>query len=48
MLSILTITMMYLMPRSERVGNWHVWLENMVSRTLYVLVYTSRTFLPWS
>ncbi len=38
LLSISTITMIYLLPRCNCVGNWPVWLENMVLRTLYVLV----------
>ncbi len=35
---ISTITMIYLWPCCDHVGNWPVWLENMVSCTLYVLV----------
>jgi hypothetical protein len=47
LLSISTITMMYLLPQRDQMGNWPVWLENMVLRTMYVWVYMSRTFLPW-
>ncbi len=47
LLSISTITMMNLLPQRDWMGNWPVWLENMVSRTMYVWVYTLRTFLPW-
>ncbi len=39
--------MMYLLPQRDRMGNWPVWLENMVLRTMFVWVYTSGTFLPW-
>ncbi len=28
--------MIYLLPCCQRVGNWPVWLENMVLHTLYV------------
>jgi hypothetical protein len=47
LLSISTITMMYLSPQRDRMKNWPVWLEYMVSRTMYVWVYTLRNFLPW-
>jgi hypothetical protein len=47
LLSISTITMMYLFPQRDWMGNWLVWLENMVLRTMYVWVYTLCTFLPW-
>ena len=47
LLLISTITMMYLLPCYTHIGNWLVWLENMVSCTLYILVYTSPTFFPW-
>ena len=46
--SISTITIMSFLPHWKRVGNWPIWLENVVSQTLYVLVYTLHTFLPWS
>jgi hypothetical protein len=38
LLLISTITMIYLLPHCYPVGNWPVWLENMVLRILYVLV----------
>ncbi len=38
LLSISTITMIYLLPCCNCIGNWPVWLENMVLHTLYVLV----------
>ncbi len=47
LLAISTITMMYLLPQRDWMGNWPVWLENMVLRTMYVWVFTLRTFLPW-
>jgi hypothetical protein len=38
LLSISTITMIYLLPCCDCVGNWPVWSENMVLHTLYILV----------
>ncbi len=38
---------MYLLPQGNQMGNRPVWSENMVSRTMYVWVYTSQTFLLW-
>ena len=48
LLSILTMTIMYLLPHWDRVGNHPVWLENTVWRMSYTRVNTSRTFLPVS
>ncbi len=48
LLSISTMTMMYLLPRWDRVGNLPVWSENTVSHMSYTCVNTSRTFLPVS
>ncbi len=47
LLLISIITMMYLLPQRDQVRNWPVWLENMVSCTMYVWVYTLCTFLQW-
>ncbi len=47
LLSISTITMMYLLPQRDWVGNLPVWLKNIVLHTMYVWVYKSRIFLPW-
>ncbi len=47
LLSIFTITMMYLLSQRDWIGNWLVWSENMVLHYMYVWVYTSCTFLPW-
>ncbi len=47
LLSISTMPMMYLLPQRDWMGNWPVWLENVVSHAMYIWVYTSRTFLPW-
>lgn len=44
-LSISTITMTYLLPCSEQVGNCPVW-SKMVSQTLQTVVQMSCTFLP--
>ena len=46
LLSISTITMMYLLPRCDLVGNCPVWSLNMVSLVLYTDMYTSRIFFP--
>ncbi len=46
LLSISTITMMYLLPWKDPMENWPVWSENMVLRTMYVWVYMLRTYLP--
>ena len=48
LLSISTITMMYLLPRCEHVGNCTVWSENTLFLTSYTLMYMSRAFFPWS
>ena len=48
LLSISTITMMYLFPCCERVGNCPVWLEKTVFLTLYTLVYTPCNLRPRS
>ena len=48
LLSIFTITIMYLLPRCERVGNCPVWSENTMVLTFYMLVYMSRTLCPCS
>jgi hypothetical protein len=45
LLSISIVTMMYLLPLQDLVGNWPVWLENMALRTMYIWVYTLRTCL---
>jgi hypothetical protein len=47
LLLISTMTMMYLLPRRYWMENWPVWLENVVSCTMYVWVYTLHTFLLW-
>ena len=39
-------TIMYLLPRWDRVGKRPVWLENTVSRMSYTRMNTSCTFLP--
>ena len=48
LLSISTITMMYLLPCCEHVGNCPVWLEKTVFLTSYTLMYMSRALCPWS
>ena len=48
LLSISTITMMYLFPSRERVGNRPVWSEKTVFLTSNTLVYTSRALCPCS
>ena len=45
LLSILTMSIMYLLPHWDCVGNHPVWSENTVSRMSYTHVNTSRTFL---
>ncbi len=47
LLSICTMTMMYLLLQRDQMGNWPVRSENMVLHTIYVWVYRSRTFFPW-
>ncbi len=47
LLSISTITMIYLLPWRDSMGNWPVWFENMDLHTMNVWVYTLRTFLQW-
>ncbi len=44
LISISTITMMYLLPHRDIVGNSPVWLENMMYCTMYVWVYMPCTF----
>ena len=48
LLSISTITMMYLFPRCERVGNFHVWTEKTLFLASYTLVYMSCNLRPRS
>ena len=39
---------MYLLPDNDRFGIYCVWLEYMVSHTLYTFVKMLRSFLPLS
>ena len=48
LLSISTMTIMYLLPRWDRVGNRPVWSENTVLCMSYTRVNASYTFLPVS
>ena len=48
LLSISTMTIMYLLPHWDCVGNQPVWLENTVSCMSYTCVNTSCTFMPVS
>ena len=48
LLSISTITMIYLLPNCDRVGNCPIWSEKIVLPTSYSLVYMSRSLCPWS
>ena len=48
LLSISTITMMYLLPRCECVESCPVWSDNTVFLNFYMLVYTSRALFPCS
>ena len=48
LLSISTITMVYLLPHCERVGNYPVCLDKSVFLTSYTLVYISCTLCPCS
>jgi len=48
LLSISTMTMMYLLPHWDCMGNHPVWSENTVLHTSYTCVNTSHTFLPVS
>ena len=48
LLSILTITMMYLFHRCDHVGNYPVWSEKTVFLTSYMLMYTSCTLHLYS
>ena len=48
LLSISTMTIMYLLPCWDRVGNRPVCLENIVLHMSYTCMNTSRTFLPMS
>jgi hypothetical protein len=41
------LTMIYLLPQRDRMGNWPVWPSNMVLPIMYFSVYTSHNFLPW-
>ena len=43
-----TMTIMYLLPVSDLVGNCPVWSEKIVYRTLYTVVNMSRCFVPLS
>ena len=48
LLSISAITMMYLFPRFERIGNCPVWSEKTLFLNFFTLVYTSRALCPCS
>ena len=48
LLSISTITMIYLLPCCEHVGNCLIWSEKTMFLTSYMLVYTSHAFCPCS
>ena len=42
------MTMMYLFPRCDRVGNFHVWTEKTLFLASYTLVYMSCNLRPRS
>ena len=48
LLSVSTITMIYLLPCYERVGNYPVWSEKTLFLNSYTLMYTSRALCPFS